>query len=64
MQLTLKAARVNAGMSQIEASAKIGTSKTTLGKWERGETFPTLDVYDRICTIYNVPFGSIILPRT
>ena len=49
MQLTMKAARINAGMNQTDAGKAIGVSKTTLGCWERGVTYPTLDLYDTMC---------------
>lgn len=64
MQLTMKAARINAGMNQTDAGKAIGVSKSTIGCWERGETYPTLDLYDIMCNVYGVPFGSIILPKT
>ncbi|WP_270649194.1 helix-turn-helix transcriptional regulator [Limosilactobacillus mucosae] len=35
MALTLKAARVNAGMTQIQAAKKLGVSNQTLGRWEK-----------------------------
>lgn len=35
MQITLKAARVNAGLTIKEASKKLGISHTTLTKWEK-----------------------------
>ncbi|UHR03293.1 helix-turn-helix transcriptional regulator [Peptoniphilus sp. GNH] len=35
MQITLKAARVNAGLTILQAAEKIGIGKDTLIKWEK-----------------------------
>ena len=37
MQITLKAARINAGFKQIEAAKLINKSKITLSRWENGK---------------------------
>jgi transcriptional regulator with XRE-family HTH domain len=57
--VTLKAARVNAGLSQAEASERIGISKTTLSKYESGETSPTVQTLKIICDVYSVPTDAI-----
>lgn len=36
MAITLRAARVNAGYTQMEAANKIGVSKESISNWERG----------------------------
>ena len=43
MQVSLKAARVNAGMSQKEAAKMIGVSNKTLCNWEKGVSYPSAD---------------------
>jgi len=64
MEITLKAARVNAGLSQKEAAKKIGISKDTLGKYERGISFPDVLVINAIEKIYGVKYSDIIfLPK-
>ena len=37
-KITLKAARVNAGLTQKELAEKIGKSETTIIKWENDQT--------------------------
>jgi DNA-binding XRE family transcriptional regulator len=37
-KITLKAARVNADMTQDEATERIGKSKQTIVNWETGKT--------------------------
>ena len=48
MAITLKAARINAGLTQTEAAKVLDISKDTLSKWERGITFPSADKIPRI----------------
>ncbi len=62
LQITLTAARVNAGFTLDEVAEKMHKSKNTIIAWEKGKT--TIDVYnfDELCTLYNVPKECIILP--
>ena len=53
-QLTLRARRVNLGLSLEQASTLIGVSKDTLSSYERGKTFPDIAVIRRIEEVYNV----------
>ena len=39
-KITLKAARVNCGLSQKEAAKKLGIAESTLYKWESGKNKP------------------------
>lgn len=70
MSMTLKAARVNAGLTQREAVAlyndKHGTrlAVTTLLKWERNQTFPTVPQFKALCELYGVEMGDISVPDT
>ena len=64
LKLTLKAARINAGLSQSEAARKIGITKDTLSNWERGKSFPDVIKLRRIECAYSVKYDDIIfLPR-
>ncbi len=60
LKMTLKAARVSAGLSQTEAARKIGVTKDTLGNWERGKTYPNALNIRRIEDVYGVRYDSII----
>lgn len=63
-KITLAAARVNAGLDQKEAAAQLNISNTTLGKWEKGESFPTADKIPEICELYGVHYDHInFLPK-
>ena len=62
--MTLKAARVNAGLSRKEAAQKIGVSIDTLGNYERGKSYPDVPILRAIESVYRVPYSDIIfLPQ-
>lgn len=64
IKMTLKAARVNAGLSQKEAANKIGVTSDTLGNWERGKSYPNAINIKQIETVYAVKYDNIIfLPK-
>ncbi len=64
MKITLKAARVNVGMTQKEAAAAMGVTKDTISNWERRKSFPNANIIKKIEKVYRVPYDSIIfLPR-
>ena len=61
--ISLKAARVNAELTQKQAAQKLGISQVTLQNYEKGITFPTMNMVDKISELYDFPkdyifFGS------
>ena len=58
--ISLKAARVNAGFTQKEAAKQLEIGESTLIKYEKGETFPTVPIIKRIEALYRVPYRKII----
>lgn len=60
MQLTLKAARVQAGLTQKEAAKKIGISPDTLYNYENQKSFPDIPVLKKIEQVYGVNYSDII----
>lgn len=60
IQITLEAARVNAGYSQKEAAEKLGVSNCTLLRWEKGLSMPKANQITAICNLYRVPYDMLI----
>lgn len=60
-KLTLKAARVNAGLTQKELAQMIGKSETTIVKWENDKTGKkiTIESLEKICKILKIGIGDI-----
>lgn len=60
-KITMKAARVNAGLTQAEAANRIGVATSTLKNWENGLTCPKIPYFMKLCKVYEVPCDSIFL---
>ncbi len=60
MQLTLKALRVNHGMTQEEAAKAVGVSEYTWSNYERGKSFPNVPTIKSIEKAFNVTYSDII----
>ena len=58
-KISLAAARVNSCLSQKEAAVCLGVSNKTLSKWERGASFPSVEMIPKICALYGRPYDGI-----
>lgn len=59
MAITLKAARVNVGLTQIDAAKALGISPDTVRKYEQGETFPDVPMIRKIEALYRISYNDI-----
>ena len=59
VKISIKAARVNVGLSQKEAAERLNVSNKTLGNWENGVTFPPADKILDICELYGVSYDHL-----
>jgi DNA-binding XRE family transcriptional regulator len=62
LQITLAAARVNAGFNQEQAAEKLGVSRQTIRNWEKGKVAPRVPEMYAISSVYNIPQENIFLP--
>lgn len=62
-RITLKAARVNANLSQKAAAAALGVNVSTLQNYEEGRTVPDWDMVKRIEEVYSFPADFILFAR-
>ncbi len=58
-QITLKAARINAGLSLLKAAEKIGVGKDTLSKWEKNSGLVNPIKHQAISNAYKIPINVI-----
>ena len=58
-QMTLKAARVNAGFSQKKVAEAVGVTPATIYNWESGKTPITVRMANRLSDLYGVPMDDI-----
>ena len=61
MQISLKAARVNANLTQKQAANGIGVDVSTISSWESGKTSPKAVSLEALCHLYGVTVDSIFL---
>lgn len=62
MKISLKAARINAQMKQVDAAKQIGVSRAALISWETGKTSPKIENVIKLCQLYGVSTEDIFLP--
>lgn len=60
MAMTLKAARINRGLNQTDASKQLGISQKTLSNYESGKTKPKEPIIRQMVKIYGIPFEHLI----
>lgn len=60
MKITLKAARVNQRLTQMEAAARIGVTKDTVSNWEREKSYPNAKDINKIVEVYKIDYDDII----
>jgi len=63
MAITLKAARVNAELTQKEAARALGISKNTLLNYEKYKTVPDIEKSKQIAKLYGMAIDDIIFFR-
>lgn len=62
-KITLKAARVNVGLSQVEAAEKLNVSLATLKNWEAGRNYPRQPQIEDMCALYSVEYSDLSFGR-
>ena len=60
MKITLKAARVNAGLTQDEVVARLHISKSTLVNYEKYRTIPDIKMGKAMASLYGLSVNDII----
>ena len=65
----LKAARVNAGMTQEDVREFLlkngyNTAISTISNWESEKTFPPVNIFKLLCRRYGLKMDDIFIPET
>ena len=58
-KISLKAARVNADMTQKEAAKLLNVDKSTIASWEKGKTQPKQNQSIKLSKIYGIPYDCL-----
>lgn len=59
MLISLKAARINAGLTQMEAAKRIGVTESTLISWEKHRKEPPFGKLLALCELYGCTANDI-----
>lgn len=62
LQISLAAARVNAGMTQEDVAKRMHVSKNTVINWEKGKVSPAFSTLQVLSALYRIPIDNIFLP--
>lgn len=60
MRVSIKAARVNAGLTQREFAQKVKVGTKTVQNWESGASSPRADKMPEICSVLGCKIEDII----
>ena len=58
-QISLKAARVNANLTQAKAAELLNVSTNTVKNWESGKTYPKQPQIMKLCELYKITYDDI-----
>lgn len=59
MRVTLKAARINKGLTQEDVAKAVNVTKKTVGSWEKGKTMPKSDKIELLCSLFGCSYDDI-----
>lgn len=59
MRISLKAARVNAGLTQCDVAKHIKKSKNTIVSYEKGRSVPDIETGKALASLYGVSINDI-----
>lgn len=60
MKITLRAARVNAGLTQDEVAKEVKKSKNTIVSYEKGRSVPDIETGKALAKLYGMSVDDII----
>lgn len=63
LQISLKAARINAGMKSKDAADLVGVHHQTLSKYEKDSSDISVSLLEKLCELYQVPQDNIFLGK-
>ena len=62
-KIKLKAARVNAGLTQTEVARKLNRNKQTIVNWEKGFTQIKVNDLLALSELYGIPIEYLEIPK-
>lgn len=59
MKISMRAARVNKGLTLAQAAEKLGCALLTVWKYETGKTKPDAEMIEKMVRLYGIPYRNI-----
>ena len=59
MRISLKAARVNVGLTQCDVAKKLNKSKNTIVSYEKGRSIPDIETGKALASLYGVSVDDL-----
>ena len=56
----IKEQRIKLEMTQANVAQELFTTRQTISNWEKGKSYPDLDMLIKISDLYHVPIGSLL----
>ena len=63
MKISIKAARINKGLSQEKAAKELKISVSSLQNYESGKVSPTLETCMKMVDVYQMPFDNLFFGK-
>ena len=63
MKISLRAARVNANLTQEDVAKALQKTKQTIVNWETGKTVIDIGNFTALCRLYKMDKDCIFLPK-
>lgn len=63
LQITLEAARVNAGYKLKDVAEIVGKAPNTISNWEKGKTTIPKVWFTKLCEVYGIDEDHVIVPN-
>ena len=63
MKISIRAARINKGLSQEKAAKELKISVSSLQKYESGKISPTLETCMKMVELYQIPLDNLFFGK-
>lgn len=61
VKFTMRALRINAGLTQEQAAKALGVSRVTIWKWEAHKGYPSIKKLAQMAELYKAPLDSFLI---
>lgn len=61
VKFTMRALRINAGLTQEQAAKALGVSRVTIWKWEANKGYPSSKKLAQMAELYKAPLDSFLI---